>query len=134
MKKLLTITERRPMCSTCHDKAAWLGERECGDCLIETKLSLWLQSEHAQPGEWAAPWAMSVDEALRWASGGVVHAPRIQEVPPAPVRETFWDRLPLARPLPAMVTVAHFKSVVRWMGLGVLLALTAGWLFGRFGC
>jgi hypothetical protein len=95
---------------------------------------------------------MSVDEALRWASGGVIHAPRIQElssewpvlvpgaspriqeVPPAPPRETLWERLPLARPLPAMVTVAHFKSVVRWMGLGVLLALTAGWLFGRFGC
>jgi hypothetical protein len=121
----------RPLCSTCQVEWAWLGERECGNCLFETKLGLWLLEEHPVPHK-PTPWGMSVDQALEWVTSGVIHPePRIQEVPP---RDTFWERLPLARPLPAMVTVAHFQSVVRWMGLAVLLALTAGWLFGRLGC
>jgi hypothetical protein len=131
----------RPLCSTCQVAWAWLGERECGDCLFETKLGLWLLAEdHPLPGE-PTPLAMSLDQALDWVSGGVIHStPRIREVAApsgrveVPQRDTFWQRLPLARPLPAMVTVAHFQSVVRWMGLAVLLALTSGWLFGKLGC
>jgi hypothetical protein len=129
--KLLTISAARPMCSTCHAARAWLGERECGDCLMETRLALWLQEEGALPGDWAGPWSMSVDEALCWASGGVMR-PRIVEVPPATPRDRFWERLPLARPLPAMVTVSHFRSVVRWVSIAGIGMLMLGFVFGKF--
>jgi len=114
--KPLTNAERA-MCSTCHEKRAWLGERECGDCLMETRMGLWLQSEHALPGDWDAPWSMSVDEALAWASGGAIHAePRITEVP-----------LPASQEAQSMA-----RRVTAWVGLLLLCAFTAGLLLGRF--
>lgn len=127
---LLTIPETRVLCSTCHTKRAWLGERECGDCLMETRLAGWLQTQRSLPGNQPTPWAMSVDQALDWVSCGALHGgPRIQEVPQ---RDSFWERLPQEKPKPATVPYAHFRAVVSWMGLAALWMFTFGLLLGRF--
>ena len=126
--KPLTNAETRAMCSTCHEKRAWLGERECGDCLMETRLGLWLQSGHALPGGWAAP--------LVWASDGAL-PPRITEVATQPRHSATRDlraSLPREVPLPASQEAESMaRRVTAWVGLLLLCAFTAGLLFGRFG-
>lgn len=124
--KVLTIPETRVLCSTCHTKRAWLGERECGDCLMETRLAGWLQTQRSLPGNQQTPWAMSVDQALGWVSCGAL---RIQEVPQ---RDTFWERLPQVKPKPATVPYAHLRAVVGWMSVFAMALFAVGFAMGKF--
>lgn len=139
-------SQTRLLCSTCQVAWAWLGERECGDCLMVTRLALYLLTDPELRGREPTPWAMSVDQALDWVSGGVIHAePRIVEVPMCPCgcglterqRDSFRERVPRAprvKPKPVTVSQGQYRAALAWMGLAVLLAFTFGWLFGRSGC
>lgn len=116
-----SMAQARSLCSTCQVAWAWLGERECGNCLFETRLGLWLLEEHPARVE-PSPWGMSVDQALEWATSGVIHPePRIQECAP-PVT------MPRRRREEALA-----ECVMAWVGLVALVMFVVGFAMGKFG-
>lgn len=129
-----SVPQTRSLCSTCEVAWAWLGERECGDCLFVTRLERWLLAEHPVPHE-PTPWGMSVDEALEWATAGVIHPePRIREVAaPSGRGEVATPSVPPGYK-PAGATELVVRQVMVWAGLVLLIVFASGWLFGRLGC
>jgi hypothetical protein len=108
------IPDTLRICTTCKDDLTALGERECADCLVVTRMALWLLRDPELPV------ATPMQDALRWATCDTMAVPRITEVP---------------QRQPSHAVRAEFaRRVTPWLGLLGLLILSCGWLFGRFGC
>jgi hypothetical protein len=104
-----TIPETLRICATCSNALAMAGQRECCDCLLETRFAVWALADGELPCAAMRP-----------------PAPRITEVPQQPKRE-LWRGAPHSTQAELVA-----RRVIGWVGLLVLIALTCGWLFGRF--
>jgi hypothetical protein len=117
------IPDTLRICRICEEELATL-EGLCPDCYRVKRMMAASLDTHAgdKKGGFLAVRpsglrGMSVDEALEWASGGVIHPqPRIQEVP---------------APAAATVPREHHHSALRWASYIAIAAFVLGFVFGR---
>jgi hypothetical protein len=103
-----------PVCAICEYDPATVGPL-CAEC------------EHMR----AAMWDAEGLPARAFLPASAMREPRIRECQPLR-RDDFWERLPVAKPAPA-VPAARYYRMLRWMSWLCLGMFLAGLSLGRWG-